>query len=83
MNETRPAAVEIDTDPTGEPSARLPETTVVVEATSAAGPAKVVVQTSIAPVRPRRQGLLAWLRSLLEGIVAFVKTLVPLVTALA
>jgi len=82
MSDSAPAVatVVVVTDTSGAPSA--PPAEIVVEPTSAAGTAKVVVvQTSVARTRPSPRSWLEWLRSLIEGIVAFVKALVPLVAA--
>jgi hypothetical protein len=57
------------------------KTKIVVKTSAATKPAKLVV--SVAPARRKKRGWFAWLRSLLDGIVTFVKSLAPIFGVLA
>jgi hypothetical protein len=67
------------------PNAVRRKTKIVVKTPAAAGPAKVVVSVARARHhhRRRRRGWLAWFRSIFDGIVTFVKSLVPFLTVVA
>jgi hypothetical protein len=57
------------------------KTKIVVKTPGAAQPAKLVVR--VAPPRRKKHGWFWWLRSLLDGIVSFVRSLVPVLGVFA